>query len=246
MEKIFKKAKDFLDPLYQAVSQHNDRPFVTLTFAQSLDGKISKTGQQVIISGKESMAMTHRLRVLHDGIMVGIGTALIDNPQLNGRHMAPEELSKVEQPQPIVLDPSLDLPLDCKLIKNYQNSIGKQVWLVTRKCSSNHAKKEALEKAGAKILEVDHEEGRIPLYKVFSILREDGIKTLMVEGGAKIIQSCLTSKLCDQLIITVAPLFIGADGVSETGNEGALEFPSLTNVKYEVMGNDVVMAAEII
>jgi 2,5-diamino-6-(ribosylamino)-4(3H)-pyrimidinone 5'-phosphate reductase len=87
---------------------------------------------------------------------------------------------------------------------------------------------------------------RIPLFKVFKVLKENGIKTLMVEGGAKIIQSCLTSKLCDQLIITVAPLFIGADGVSETGNDGTLEFPSLANVKYEKMGNDVVMAGEII
>jgi 2,5-diamino-6-(ribosylamino)-4(3H)-pyrimidinone 5'-phosphate reductase len=60
MEKILKKARDFLDPLYQNISLQNERPFVTLTFAQSLDGKISKIGQQIIISGKESMAMTHR------------------------------------------------------------------------------------------------------------------------------------------------------------------------------------------
>jgi 2,5-diamino-6-(ribosylamino)-4(3H)-pyrimidinone 5'-phosphate reductase len=81
--------------------------------------------------------------------------------------MAAEDLCKVEQPQPIVLDPSLDLPLDCKLIKNHQNKIGKQVWLVTRASSSNQAKKEALEKAGAKILEVDHEEG------IFSLLASE-------------------------------------------------------------------------
>jgi len=82
-----------------------ERPFVTLTFAQSNDGKIAGAhGKQLILSGKESMVMTHwyeklpssntsckcvnnwtRLRTMHDGIMVGIGTALNDDPQLNSR-----------------------------------------------------------------------------------------------------------------------------------------------------------------
>jgi hypothetical protein len=85
-ETVYKEARDFLDPIYSDISLLNDRPFNTLTFAQSLDGKIAKQGQQVLISGKESMAMTHRLRTLHDGILVGIGTALVDDPQLNGRN----------------------------------------------------------------------------------------------------------------------------------------------------------------
>lgn len=84
-ETVYKEARDFLDPIYHDALLLNDRPFITLTFAQSLDGKIAKQGQQILISGKESMAMTHRLRTLHDGILVGIGTALIDNPQLNGK-----------------------------------------------------------------------------------------------------------------------------------------------------------------
>lgn len=85
-ETVYKEARDFLDPIYSDISLLNDRPFITLTFAQSLDGKIAKQGQQMLISGKESMAMTHRLRTLHDGILVGIGTALVDDPQLNGRN----------------------------------------------------------------------------------------------------------------------------------------------------------------
>lgn len=84
-ETIYKEARDFLDPIYSNVPLLDDRPFITLTFAQSLDGKIAKQGQQILISGRESMAMTHRLRTLHDGILVGIGTALVDNPQLNGK-----------------------------------------------------------------------------------------------------------------------------------------------------------------
>lgn len=61
-----------------------DRPHVTLTFAQSLDAKIAgQHGQQLILSGKQSMVMTHWMRTIHDGIMIGIGTALNDDPQLN-------------------------------------------------------------------------------------------------------------------------------------------------------------------
>lgn len=100
---MFEAARDFLDNVYRTSPRDlNDAPLVTLTFAQSLDGKISRHGEQLLLSGKESMAMTHRycnghcnkarhlsirlnrLRTLHDGIMVGIGTVLTDNPQLNG------------------------------------------------------------------------------------------------------------------------------------------------------------------
>lgn len=62
MENVYKEAKEFLDTIYDTIPTYDDRPFVTLTFAQSLDGKIAKKGQQVLLSGKESMAMTHRSR----------------------------------------------------------------------------------------------------------------------------------------------------------------------------------------
>lgn len=94
-EIVYKEARDFLDPIYNNALLLNDRPFITLTFAQSLDGKIAKQGQQILISGKESMAMTHRLRILHDGILVGIGTALVDDPQLNGKVINLFDLSNV-------------------------------------------------------------------------------------------------------------------------------------------------------
>jgi 2,5-diamino-6-(ribosylamino)-4(3H)-pyrimidinone 5'-phosphate reductase len=63
----------------------SSRPGVTLTFAQSLDARIGRRdGKQLILSGDESMAMTHRLRKAHDAVLVGVGTVLNDNPGLNG------------------------------------------------------------------------------------------------------------------------------------------------------------------
>lgn len=82
---MYQQAKDFLTPLYTSLRPPSHRPIVTLTYAQSLDSKIALRGRALLLSGKESMAMTHRLRVMHQAILVGSGTACIDDPQLNGK-----------------------------------------------------------------------------------------------------------------------------------------------------------------
>ncbi|KAI9022809.1 dihydrofolate reductase-like domain-containing protein, partial [Phycomyces nitens] len=187
-------------------------PFVTLTFAQSLDGKIALKGQQLLLSGKESMAMTHRLRLLHDGILVGIGTALVDDPQLNARYVSPTDHLRNNQPQPIVLDPRLEFPLNAKLLKNFSQGTGRQPWLVC--WTSDCLKKAALEKAGAIIITMETPTGQRPsISSVLQVLKAKGIQRLMVEGGSKVIQSFLQSGHVDQLIITTAPTLVGPGGV---------------------------------
>ncbi|KAI8971771.1 riboflavin biosynthesis protein RibD domain-containing protein [Mycotypha africana] len=211
--------------------------------------------------------MTHRLRTLHDGIMVGIGTVLVDNPQLNGKqgsswnanmifsqfiqnmYLPSANVASINQPQPIVLDPFLRIPVDCKLITNYKNGIGKQLWLVVSKggIERNCSKKETLIDIGVKLIIIDKiENGHIPLRNVLEHLKKEGIDKLMIEGGSKIIQSCLNSKTWDQLIITTGPIFIGsANGISAvtTNNDDDSNLPILKNVKYQIMGKDIVMAA---
>ncbi|ORY90348.1 dihydrofolate reductase-like domain-containing protein [Syncephalastrum racemosum] len=206
---MFEAARDFLNTVYQAPPPNvSDKPLVTLTYAQSLDGKISRQGEQLLLSGKESMAMTHRLRTLHDGIMVGIGTVLTDNPQLNAR-LLDEPVSVEKQPQPIVLDTRLRIPLNCKLLTNYQQGTGKQPWVVT---SSTDTK--AVEKAGARIISVE----TISLEHVMQALYAQGIRRLMVEGGSHVIQSFLREHhLVHHLIVTIAPTLVGP-GVMATGD----------------------------
>lgn len=157
---IYEQVETFLGPLYTELPRRTERPFVTLTFAQSLDGKISKPGQQILISGQESMAMTHRLRTLHDGIMVGIGTALIDDPQLNARYIS--STIDARQPQPIIIDPYLKLSPHCKLVKNYQNKTGKQVWLLASRkgCETNPGAKQVLESVGVNVVEIPTQDGK--------------------------------------------------------------------------------------
>ena len=118
-----------------SISSSKKRAFVTLTYAQSIDGSIATgKGYQTSISCPESLRMTHDLRTIHEGILIGIGTLLADNPSLTARLATPrkrqiydsinptiiikEELVSIAHPQPIILDPYFAIPLTCKLLND--------------------------------------------------------------------------------------------------------------------------------
>jgi len=184
---------------------------LTLTFAQSLDAKLAGAfGSPVALSCRESMVMTHWLRSQHDGILVGVNTVINDNPQLNTRLLDPPN---VQNPQPIVLDTHLRFPPSAKLLANHASGVGKQPWIVS--VSSPDPlwldRRLTLEAAGARIILLPDIRNVPALVNHLASL---GISSLMVEGGAQIIRSFLESSIVDNLIITVAPTFIGKDGVS--------------------------------
>ncbi|MBM2842777.1 MAG: RibD family protein, partial [Anaerolineales bacterium] len=90
-----------------------DRPFITLSYAQSLDGSIAlPDGRPLALSSPPSLFRTHALRARHDGVLVGVGTILADDPQLTVRHAAGPN------PQPIVLDTGLRTPLPARILSN--------------------------------------------------------------------------------------------------------------------------------
>ncbi|CAG8552544.1 16092_t:CDS:2 [Funneliformis caledonium] len=248
---IYEKVETFLSPYYSKETIiHENKPFVTLTYAQSLDGKISgKGGKQLILSCKESMIMTHRMRTLHDGIMVGIGTILNDNPRLTARLLETEIELTVNQPQPIILDSRLRFPLSAKLLTSNEC---KSPWIFTSHNCDND-KRKLLEQAGAKVISIDSDQnGQLSLLHLLSILHSPpfSIKRLMVEGGARIIQSFLKSELPNLLIITIAPVFVGPNAISCIGDKLSIEededkIPNLKNVKYEQLGRDIIMVANI-
>ncbi|MBC6907021.1 GTP cyclohydrolase [Saccharophagus sp. K07] len=177
----------------QEKSPHN-RPFVTLSYAQSLDGSIARSDRKpLILSGEESMRITHQLRSLHDGILVGIGTVLTDDPQLTVRHW------QGENPQPIILDSRCRIPMAARLCHRTE----KNCWVLTT-CSDMKSFD------GVEIYQMQaNEEGRVCLKHALEFLYERGIKRLMVEGGAQIITSFLQAGLVDALVLTICPRFIG-------------------------------------
>ncbi|TKY87493.1 hypothetical protein EX895_003507 [Sporisorium graminicola] len=194
---------------------HSDeKPHVTLTFAQSHDGKIAGKGKsQLALSGPESMLMTHKLRTLHDGILVGIGTVLNDNPQLNARLLSsPPPVSQL--PRPIVLDSGLRMPLSCKLIHNYASGLGRQP-LVLASSGASPAKRSRLEEAGVEVIQLAGNTlaGLLDWTTLLKRIHDAGIQRLMIEGGAAVIDSLMQQPLLiDALIVTIAPVTIGADG----------------------------------
>jgi len=253
------------------VSPDQTRPYVTLTFAQSLDAKIAgKGGKQLILSGKESMVMTHWMRTLHDGIMIGIGTALNDNPQLNTRHLPPLSSNPIPNlpplqyhlPRPIILDTYLRFSTDCKLLKNYHAGTGRRPWVVSSPPENDaelgewKTKRASVEKAGARVIEVPSSKiGHIHIPSLLKTLCTLGIRSLMVEGGAQIIKSFLSASkptpsnthgLVDTIIITVAPVLVGDEGIGYSGDLIGSEVPNLEHLKTEVFGKDVVMALKVL
>jgi GTP cyclohydrolase II len=209
------------------------RPAVTISYAQSVDGSIAgDTGQQLTISGKQSMKMTHRLRAGHDAILVGIGTALSDDPRLTVR------LVKGNNPQPVIVDSHLRLQPDASVFSAGHNN---PLIITTDDHKPSH--RTALEMAGATIIPVSAtNDGRVDLAAILDVLGSRGISSLMVEGGAGIIRSFLEQRLVDQLVITVSPQLIGGtrvlDGKSEAGD---IAYPKITGVHYQRLGDDIVL-----
>ncbi len=166
----------------KASFQSDSRPFITLSYAQSWDGSLTThSGETLCFSGEESMQITHQLRSLHDGILIGIGTVLSDDPQLTVRECSGPN------PQPIVLDSQLRTPADAKLCSHPD----RRCWVVTGKPDAQPPGD------NIEVLTVpnkDSESQRSPLDAAVKLLRERGIKSLMVEGGANVITAFSTGR----------------------------------------------------
>ena len=174
------------------------RPYVTLSYAQSLDGSIAdRPGRPLSLSGSQSLAMTHTLRAAHDAILVGIGTVLADNPRLNVR------LVPGRDPQPVIVDSRLRFPAYSNLLRNCRTP-----WIAASNGADPQRQRD-LEEMGAKVLVLPSQNGWVDLTSLLERLGELGMNSLMVEGGAQIITSFLSFRLVDQVVLTIAPMLVG-------------------------------------
>ena len=226
-----------LDEMRPTWPQRNGRPYITLSYAQSLDGSIAlRRGQPTPISGPETLRLTHQLRADHDAILVGIGTVLADNPRLTVRLVAGSD------PQPVILDSQLRLPLTANLWQN-----GRLPWIATHE-TADPAQIAALEAAGATVWPLPSDGlGFVSLLDLMARLKEAGINSLMVEGGARVITSFLVQQLVDQLIVTVSPRLLGGLNVVENLGQrlNGHGLPHLNNPHYQWLGQDMVLSGEV-
>ena len=188
---------DILAAIHNTDHPH-ERPFVTLSYAQSLDGSLAANqGERTQISGSESARLTHSLRANHDAILIGIGTLLIDNPQLTVR------LVEGKNPRPVVLDSKLQTQADSLLVRS------NPPWIATIK-STDDMLAQQLKSKGVKIFTLPaDDEGRVSLPELMKVLHGEGIKSIMVEGGARVITGFLLAKLVDYLVLTISPQILG-------------------------------------
>ncbi len=205
------------------------RPRVTVSYAQSLDGCLAAAvGAPLALSGPEALRFTHQLRATHAAILVGIGTVLADDPQLTVR------LVDGAHPQPVVLDSQLRLPLAARLLKHPTHRP-----LIVTGPQASEPRRRALEEAGAHVVRAPLDaNGRIQLKTALGLLRSLGLESLMVEGGARVITAFLAEKLVDRVAITIAPRFVG--GLRAYDAPVGLD---LRDVRYQVLGNDVIVEA---
>ena len=210
------------------------RPFILISYAQSVNGSIaSRSREPIQLSGPQSSILTHRLRALCDGILVGIGTVLSDDPRLTVR------LIDGKNPQPIVLDSRLRSPLDAALLQRRDVSS----WVV---CGphNDQEKHDRLRRAGVTILPcATDEDGSIDLFALMRLLAKMNMNSVMVEGGAQVIASFIDAKLVDQFVITIVPKLFSGLQVIDTSKRTVIHDVEMRYVEYERLGEDLIVWA---
>ncbi|HVW18748.1 MAG TPA: bifunctional diaminohydroxyphosphoribosylaminopyrimidine deaminase/5-amino-6-(5-phosphoribosylamino)uracil reductase RibD, partial [Solirubrobacteraceae bacterium] len=187
----------------QAFRKHarTGRPWVLFKSAMTLDGKVAtRSGDSKWISGESSRERAHRWRASVDGVVVGIGTALADDPRLTARVDG-----VVRQPTRIVFDAEARLPLDSQLVRAADEV--PLIVVVTR--AAPRARVEALETAGAQIMTVTGENEPARVRDALGRLGERGLAGLLLEGGPHLAGAFLDAGEIDEVRLFLAPLLLG-------------------------------------
>ena len=175
------------------------RPFVMLKAAMTLDGKIATAaGESKWITSPAQRLRARALRRLHDGVAVGVGTVLADDPLLLPAPRTRRPFHRV------VFDSRLRTPLRSRLVSSASDDA--PLWIVT---TDQALGREALEARGVRILAAPAREGRVDLGWGLTALRAEGLWSLMVEGGSDLLGALLAARLFDQVALFRAPLLLG-------------------------------------
>jgi 3,4-dihydroxy 2-butanone 4-phosphate synthase/GTP cyclohydrolase II len=212
------------------------RPYVALKYAQTLDGRIAtRTGDSKWISGEPERCVSHALRAACDAVLVGVGTVIADDPQLTVR-MVPGV-----SPLRVVLDATLRLPSDARVLGDDSAT------LVLTTDRASRARRQALQARGVGVRVVESGARGVDLHCALAVLRAAGVRSLLVEGGAKIITSFLRAGVVDRLVVGIAPTVVGAgtEAVGELRVTRISEGLRLTNRSVHTVGEDLVVAADV-
>lgn len=214
-------------------------PFVTMKYAMTADGKIAAyTGESKWITGEESRQNVQRDRLKNSAIMVGIGTVISDNPMLTCR------LENSRNPMRIVCDTNLRTPLNSVLVQT-----ASEIPLVIATCSNNAELISEYEKLGCRIIKVAEKDGHTDLNQLMSILGEEKIDSILLEGGGELNWAALNSGIVSKVQTYIAPkIFGGATAktpVSGLGVTSPYSAFMLTDSKIKHFGNDLLIESKV-
>jgi len=217
--------------------QREGRPLVTLKLATTLDGRIAThAGESRWITGEVARAQAHMMRARHDAIMVGIGTALADNPSLTCRLSGLEDRSPVR----IVVDARLHLSLTSNLVATAART---PTWLVTVP-GSDADRLRAFEDCGVKVIEVrEAADGYPNPGAMFQALGEAGLTRVLVEGGGHLSACLIRADLVDRLRWFRAAGVMGGDGIPAVAAFGVDELAMMRRfrrIDVRMVGEDVL------
>ena len=193
-------------------------PYVVMKYAMTLDGKIAtKTGASKWITGEAARAEVQHMRHRYMGIMAGIGTVIADDPMLNVR------VEDWKSPIRILCDSGLRIPLDGQIVK----SAGKYRTIVAYADSENtEAKRKRLHEMGVETICCPDENNQVDLKKLMKYLGEEGIDSILLEGGGTLNDSALRAGIVQEVQAFIAPKLFGGMN-SKTPVEGiGVRFPS--------------------
>jgi diaminohydroxyphosphoribosylaminopyrimidine deaminase/5-amino-6-(5-phosphoribosylamino)uracil reductase len=219
-------------------SVETGKPFVTLKAALTLDGKIaSSSGRSQWISCPTSRRKVHRLRALVDGIVVGIGTVIQDDPRLTVRGIPGSR-----NPCRVVMDSRLRIPTTARVLKAGAETLV----ATTRRAPKNKIRE--LERMGVEVEVFSPDRrGRVPLGSLLRRLGKRGMQHVLLEGGSGLYTSAIEEDEVDKLLLFLAPLLLG--GEEAPGLFGGTGFPSpaegrmVQGLEWKRSGRDIVLEA---
>ena len=233
--------------LNQAFRKHarTGRPWVLFKSAMTLDGKVAtRTGDSKWISGERSRGLAHRWRASVDAVVVGIGTALADDPQLTARPDGPPaELAR--QPRRVVFDTLARLPPGSQLVA----AAGDVPLTVVASRAAARADTDALEAAGAQVLVATGENEPARVRSALDQLGALGVASVLLEGGPHLAGAFLDADEIDEIRLFLAPLLLGGssarDPLEGQGVERISEALHALTFDCERIGEDMLISARL-
>ena len=220
-------------------SRRSTRPYVILNSAMSLDGKIATRTGESKLSSKRDLRRVHRLRSQVDGIIVGLGTILVDDPKLTVKYF------RNRKPTRIIVDSHANTPPESYVIRTAKTI--PTIIAVTSKAPV--LRRERLARAGVRIL-VCGNGSLVSLRRLMQSLYRDGFRKLLLEGGGTLNWGMLSDRLVDHISVAVSPRVLGGiDAITLVDGEGFSRIKDtvrLRLVKVSRNRSEVVLSYDVL